>query len=445
MNVAYLDPAYSRYFHELAACIAARTGGRSLALLSSPAYRQYTMGDKSMVWTPGRSAQSRQLPPEFEKAQWAPKGDMRAAAVLSHAVEWFIERFRQERIELALIFSDARPFSVAARLAAQEAGVVCLYFERGAFRLATSSLSTQGLNARFSVERAKARGGISGLPADAPLQPRPSEPWLRLRFARFVLHNLLARARNGERRFIQHKYYDPIRYARLAWVQWRARHHHRRADPGEHAALRGKRLVIVALQLPSDSQLVLYSPFETNQQFIDFVAAGVRAVAPDAMLLLKRHPMDASHDHLPNGARWVEGNLARFDGARPVVVCINSTVGFESLVRGLRVICFAPSFYSDAPALVQATRASFSACLRQLLDRDGDAEAGPLLRADMLRWYQAPGDSYAYTHEDIEATAGIVLEHLGAARAGVRAGQLAHNCAGAAETIEPCLPAAGKL
>lgn len=376
------------------------------------------MGDTSIVWTPGRSARLRQLPPEFEKAQWAPKGDTRAAAVFSHAVEWFIERFTQERIELCLVFSDARPFSLAARLAAHEAGVVCLYFERGAFRLATSSLSTQGLNARFSLARARAQHDITGMPADAPLQPRPLEPWLRLRFARFVLHNLLARAWNGERRFIQHKHYDPIRYARLAWVQWRTRHHHRRADPGERA-LRSKPLVIVALQLPTDSQLVLYSQFETNQQFIDFVAAGVRAVVPDATLLFKRHPMDASHDHLLAGARWVEGNLARFDGARPVVVCVNSTVGFESLVRGLRVILFAPSFYSDAPALVRATRDSFAERLRQVLDRDGDAEAGALLRTEVLRWYQTPGDSFAYTHEDIEATAGIALEHLRAA-AGAR-------------------------
>jgi capsular polysaccharide export protein len=416
MNVAYLDPAYSRHFHELAARIAARTGGRPLALLSSPAYLQYTMGDESFVWSPGRSARPRVLPPEFDRADWSPMRDARAAAVFSHAVEWFIERFTQERIDLCLIFSDARPFSVAARLAAQEVGVVCLYFERGAFRLATSSLSTQGLNGRFSLTRAQAQGGITGMAADASLRPRPSEPWLRLRFARFVVRNLLARAMNPERRLIQHKHYVPRRYARLAWVQWRTRHHHRRADPGELDALRGKPIVIVALQLPADSQFVLYSPFETNQQFIDFIAAGVRAVAPDAALLFKRHPMDASHDHLPNGARWVEGNLARFDGARPVVVCINSTVGFESLARGLRVICFAPSFYADAPALVRATRDSFGETLRGLLDRDGDADAGRVLRTEVLRWYQAPGDSFAYTHEDIEATAGIALEHVRAAR-----------------------------
>ena len=417
MNVAYLDPAYSRHFHALAACIAARSGGASLALLSSPAYLPYTAGDRSVVWKPGRSAQPRVLPPEFERAAWAPAVDTRAAAVFSHAVEWFIARFTQEQIELCLVFSDARPFSVAARLAAQETGVVCVYFERGAFRLATSSLSTQGLNARFSLARARTQHEIIGMAADAPLRQRASEPWLRLRFARFVLRNLLAGAVNGDLHFLQHKHYGAGHYAKLAWVQWRTKHRQRRADSNEIDTLRGKPLVIVALQLPADSQFALYSPFETNQQFIDFVAAAVRDVAPDAALLFKRHPMDASHDRLPAGAHWVEGNLARFDSARPVVVCINSTVGFESLVRGLRVIVFAPSFYADAPALVLASRDDFRESLRNVLEQEGNAAVGALLRGEVLRWYQAPGDSYAYTREDIEATATIVLEHLQAARA----------------------------
>jgi len=416
MNVAYLDPAYSRHFHDLAASVASRSGGRSVALLSSPAYRQYTQGDRSFVWPPGRSARRYDWPAEFERAEWAALRDPDAAAVFSHAVEWFIERFTQERIELCLIFSDARPFSVAARLAAQELGVVCLYFERGAFRFATSSLSTHGLNARFSLDRARTSGGIDGMPANASLLRRPTEPWLRTRFAMFLARNALARLGSPERDLIQHKRYSLRRYLRLAWSQFQTEHHHRRADTEEVDDFAGRPLVIVPLQLPSDSQFVLYSPFATNQALIDFVAEQVRAEAPDAVLLFKRHPMDASHDHLPAGARWVGGNLARFDKARPIVVCINSTVGFESLVRGMRVICFGPSFYADNAMLVRATKASFGDDLRRALARDVDPAAGDRLRADVLRWCQAPGDAWAYTPADIEATAGIVLQHLHAAR-----------------------------
>lgn len=416
MNVAYLDPAYSRYFHELAACLAARTGGHSLALLSSPAYRQYTADDRAIVWQPGRSNHLRHLPPEFEHATWAPMNDARSVAVFSHAVAWFMERFVDESIDLVLVFSDARPFSVAARLAAAELGIVCLYFERGAFRFASSSLSTQGLNARFSLKRAQVQTRIAGLAADQPLQRRAIEPWLRTRFAGFVLRNALACLLEPDRGRMQHKRYAFGRYARLAWSQWWAEHHHRRSDPGELAELDGRPLVLVPLQLPSDSQLVLHSPFADNQVFMAFVAARVREVAPDAVLLFKRHPMDAARYRVPEGARMIGGNLARFDAARPVLVCINSSAGFEALVRGLRVICFAPSFFADAPGLALASPDTFAGALRGALARGGDAPGGEALRAAVLRWYQAPGDAWAFTREDIEATSEIVLQHHRAAR-----------------------------
>ena len=39
MNIAYLDPPYSRYFSRLARRLSERTGGSVIALLSSPSYR----------------------------------------------------------------------------------------------------------------------------------------------------------------------------------------------------------------------------------------------------------------------------------------------------------------------------------------------------------------------------------------------------------------------
>lgn len=416
MNIAYVDPAYSRHFQSLAGVLARRTGGQVVALLSSPAYRLYTGADRAIVWQPGVSDHLRELPPEFEHATWAPMQDPRSMAVFAHAVEWFRQRFAEERIELCLVFSDARPFSVAARLAAQELGVVILYFERGAFRFSTSSLSTLGLNSRFSLRRAEALPGLAGVPAEARLQARPLEAWLRTRFAIFLLGNALACFVNPDRGRMQHKRYALAPYLRLAWAQWLAEHH----LAGEHddalPSRKGRALVLVPLQLQTDSQLVLHSPFESNQHFIDFIGAEVARTVPHAVLLFKRHPMDATRYRLPANARMIGGNLARFHAARPVVVCINSTVGFEALVRGERVICFAPSFYSDAPGLVVASPQDFAARLAAAMAGEGNTPAGRELRATVLRCYQAPGDAWAYTPQDVEATGEVVLKHFRAAR-----------------------------
>lgn len=417
MNIAYVDPAYSRHFQALSRALARRTGGEVVALLSSPAYRLYTGADRAIVWQPGTSEHLRELPPEFEHATWAPMQDPRSMAVFAHAVEWFRQRFAEERIDLCLVFSDARPFSVAARLAAQELGVVVLYFERGAFRLMTSSLSTLGLNSRFSLKRAETLPGITGVAPDAELSARPIEPWLRTRFAAFLLRNALACLVKPDRARMQHKRYAIGPYLRLGWAQWLTEHHLASEHDDALPALTGRPLVIVPLQLQTDSQLVLHSPFVNNQEFIDFLAREVAGVAPDALLLFKRHPMDATRYRLPAGAHMVGGYLGRFRRAQPVVVCINSTVGFESLVRGERVICFAPSFYADAPTLVTASRGDFANRLRRVLAiGKGDRTAGQALRHTVLRCYQAPGDAWAYTPQDIEATAEVALRHYRAAR-----------------------------
>jgi capsular polysaccharide export protein len=416
MNIAYLDPAYSRHFHLLAGQLARHTGGDVVALLSSPAYRLYTEGDRSIVWKPGQSEHLRELPHEFDHATWAPMKDPRSMSVFAHAVEWFRQRFTEDRIELCLVFSDARPFSVAARLAAAELGVVIIYFERGAFRFSTSSLSTLGLNSRFSLQRAETLPGLTGVAADDPLERRAVEPWLRTRFARFLVNNALACLINRDRGRMQHKRYALGPYLRLAWAQWRTEHH---LTDGENVPVpRGEAmpLVVVPLQLATDSQLVLHSPFVGNQQFIDFVSAEVQRVLPGALVLFKRHPMDATRYRMPVGAHLIGGNLARFHRAAPIVVCINSTVGFEALVRGERVICFAPSFYSDAHSLVSASPATFGDELRAVAAARGDAVAGEALRASVLRCYQAPGDAWAYTPADVEATAAIVMKHFRAAR-----------------------------
>lgn len=414
MNIAYLDPAYSRHFHVLAGQLARRTGGEVVALLSSPAYQLYTADDRAVVWKPGLSEHLRELPHEFDHATWAPMKDPRSMSVFAHAVEWFRQRFSEERIELCLVFSDARPFSVAARLAAAELGVVVVYFERGAFRYSTSSLSTLGLNSRFSLQRAEALPGLTGVAADEPLARREVEPWLRLRFARFLINNALSCLIDRDRGRMQHKRYAMGPYLRLAWAQWRTEHH---LDERREPELRpGVTPVVVPLQLATDSQLVLHSPFASNQQFIDFVAESVRSVLPTSPVLFKRHPMDATNYRLPEGTQLVGGNLARFHRADPIVVCINSTVGFEALVRGERVICFAPSFYADARHLVMASPGNFRRRLAEVAAARGDAAAGEALRASVLRCYQAPGDAWAYSSDDVEATAEVVMKHFRAAR-----------------------------
>ncbi|MBA3596126.1 MAG: hypothetical protein H0W40_01915 [Methylibium sp.] len=420
MNIAYLDPPYSRYFQALSSRLARRTGGSSVALLSCPAYRMYTQGDRSIVWKPGDTEQLYSVPPSFERAEWANAECPAFTRAFSHAVSWLKARFQAERIDTCLLFSDARPFSVAAQLAAQELGVVCVYFERGAFRLRTSSLSTHGINARFNLQAAEGCEHISGMnEADLPTR-RATEPWLRLRFAKFLIRNALARAVEPARGLMQHKRYHVFNYTRIALKQFRAEHPELpMPHEPEHEPPQGNTpLVILPLQLPTDSQFVMYSPFRHNQELIDFVVSGVRKALPNAEVLVKMHPMDVRRYRLPEGARLIDGNLARFYPRTAFVVCLNSNAGFEAAICGKTVLCFGDSFYTgpDRRCIRRVSRDNFVEQAKTAVAQGDDPVAGHELKAAVLRCYQAPGDAWAYTDEDLEATVGIVLQHVAAAR-----------------------------
>lgn len=284
MNIAYLDPPYSRYFHDLAGRLAAGSGGSVTALLSCPAYKLYTGGDRCEVWRSGDADAEVPLPSEFARAAWARTEAPTFRRAFAHAVAWFKQRFAAERIELCLVFSDARPFSQAARVAAEALGVVCIYFERGAFRNRTASLSSLGLNARFDLAVAQRdEDAVQGLAPEALPPRRPTERWLRLRFLAFMVLNAWACSRDPGLRPMQHKTYHPFNYLRI-WLRERVARRQARADRRVRRIAPGATdpVVLLPLQLQTDSQFVLYSPFPHNQGLLDFVVPRITAALPGA-------------------------------------------------------------------------------------------------------------------------------------------------------------------
>ena len=160
----------------------------------------------------------------------------------------------------------------------------------------------------------------------------------------------------------------------------------------------------------------MYSPFRHNQELIDFVVPGVREVLPGATVLVKRHPMDVRDFRLPEGAVFVDGNLAAYVRRAALMVCLNSGAGFEAAVHGKPVLCFADSFYTGCLPAQRTRRETFTDDLRAAVARGDDLQAGSQLQAEVLRAYQAPGDVWAYVDADLDASAAIVLQHVGAAR-----------------------------
>lgn len=415
MKIAYLDPPYSRYFHELARHLNEIEGGSCVALLSSPAYRLYTGDDRCVIWAPGEGQGRWHLPDTIERTMREHAHLPEFQPLFDHVVQWFMHWLAAEHVELCLIYSDARVFSAAAALAARELGVPCLYFERGAFRYSTTSLSAIGLNGRFNLRKAMEQP-IEGLSAKKKdLAPRPTEHRLRTRFALFLMRYSWACKLSPRRKLLRPKSLQFRHYVRLALKQVRA--YVKARLRGTWSPRSDAPMVFLPLQLSSDTQVRLYSPFRGNQPLIDFVVGAVRKVLPDAVVLIKKHPMDLIDYRVPEGAQMVQGGVRRFVLHSVAVVCINSTVGFEAAVEGKPVLCFGASFYSKSGCISMVTTEDFEPRFREALARGDDRKAGHELHEQILRYYQAPGDVWAYTEDDLHDTAQIVLQHAAAVRA----------------------------
>lgn len=114
------------------------------------------------------------------------------------------------------------------------------------------------------------------------------------------------------------------------------------------------RVVLVPLQVETDTNIILHSPaFQHMQVFADFLQRAV-AERSDIVLLFKDHPKRVRQQPAVPGLqlsdsrhRYVaEGHLHSLLDASDAVITINSTVGFEALLRGMPVICCGHSSYS---------------------------------------------------------------------------------------------------
>lgn len=114
------------------------------------------------------------------------------------------------------------------------------------------------------------------------------------------------------------------------------------------------RVVLVPMQMEGDTNIILYSPvIKKMTQLIEFVREQFGG-CPGVSIVVKDHPARAGEGSA-EVKRMCTGNIHYVDTIRvtslldaaDVVVCINSTVGLEGLLRHLPVVCLGHSAYSE--------------------------------------------------------------------------------------------------
>ena len=278
------------------------------------------------------------------------------------------ELVRGRGVTDVILFGDCRPLHMAAIRVCRELGVPVHVFEEGYIRPDWVTFEAGGVNGHSTLPRDPAwyRAEAARLPPAAEHHQVPSS--FRRRAAEGLAYNVADVLTRWRYPFWRtHRPWHPL-VEGMGWL----RRLRRRGEAAERSrrlletlAARGDPYVLFPLQLDSDAQILLHSPFAGISDALRKVIASFAAHAPAPLrLLIKEHPLD-------NGVRdWraeaealaaLHGVEDRVDylesgdivpvarGARGVVT-INSTSGTLALSEGVPVIALGQAVY-DLPGV----------------------------------------------------------------------------------------------
>ncbi|HVI29448.1 capsular biosynthesis protein [Hansschlegelia sp.] len=276
-----------------------------------------------------------------------------------------------------VLFGDGRPYHRVAIATAQLRGVDVHVFEEGYFRPHWITMESGGVNGFSSLPRDPET--IRRLAAELPEAPRPRP--IQGSMPTRSLWDVVYNSANMGFPYLYPGYrrYRP-NHPLVEYAGWIGRLVRRKAEARRAAAVQGalaarrRRYFVLPLQLDSDYQIRLHSPFSAMTEVVDFVARSFAAHAtPDAHLVVKLHPLDnglvnrrrathitAQRTGLGERLVYMDGghNPRLIDGAAGVVV-VNSTMGTLAIERGRPTIALGQAIY-DLPGLThQGTLESF--------------------------------------------------------------------------------------
>lgn len=298
-----------------------------------------------------------------DRADWiGPATDFRG-----RRSDWpdFLDRFLQDHDTTDLVlFGDCRDAHRSAHRLAKVRGLTIHVFEEGYIRPDWVTLEADGVNghSRLSRDPDWYYRQSAHLPPVGERGPVPSD-FSRRAWEAFAYHknSILGRARFPHSQ--NHRLYNPCLEG-LSWVrQWwrRSAAQQRTAELMER--LPNRRHFLLPLQLDSDYQIRVHSPFGAMTVALSYVAESFAQFAPDdTTLVVKAHPLD---NGLVPWARLIEELRARFGlgdrlafmekgdialvtrGAAGVVT-VNSTSGTLALHEGVPVKVLGQAVYNVA-------------------------------------------------------------------------------------------------
>lgn len=252
-----------------------------------------------------------------------------------------------------VLFGDCRDYHMLVTPIARKLGIRTHVFEEGYLRPDWVTLELGGVNGHSTLPRDPAwyRKQAASLPAVTPSGPIPGSFFRRATEA--LIYNAAdVLTRWHYRHWTNHRPWHPL----VEGIGWLQKLNRRKDDERDSVALlerlRGQRYFLFPLQLDSDAQIRLHSPFAGVADALRLVVESFASHAPnDLRLVVKEHPLD-------NGVRnWrqttediaekfgvsdrvdflARGKIGPVTESAEGMVTINSTSGTLALAMGVPV------------------------------------------------------------------------------------------------------------
>ncbi|WP_090687147.1 capsule biosynthesis protein [Paraburkholderia phenazinium] len=291
--------------------------------------------------------------------------------------EWYANVLNLGDFTDVILFGDCREIHRPMHPVSQSKGLRVHVFEEGYVRPHWLTLEKHGVNGRsqlprdpawYLAQRSVTPASPAGIPTGYNLRER-------------AFHDIRYRAANTlyAKQFPHYRSHRPrngfFEYSGLAARALRQRQHHRDAEQVTRELLDGAHAYyIFPLQLNSDAQIVVHSPFNGVRDAIEKVLRSfARHAPPETLLVIKNHPLDtglidyrrygeqlARELDIAGRLRFIDaGHLPTLlDHARGAVV-VNSTVGLSALHHRRPLIALGTAIYSMPGLTWQGTLDDF--------------------------------------------------------------------------------------
>ncbi|PMI35246.1 hypothetical protein BCT30_21570 [Enterovibrio norvegicus] len=264
---------------------------------------------------------------------------------------------KEKKIDLVILHNDTRWYHAIAVLICNENNIKYLVTEQGLIRPHTTIIDNKGVNATANTSLFDKN--ISDVEPSDFFPKNTHDSWLSMMFFFLFISMFFIERIFGKSTILRymHNGYSIRKYYKRLSIKFKSFN-----AKSENFQIKNNSALLL-LQLDHDSQFLMYSNFNSNQEVIDRVSE--RCIELGLKLAIKKHPLDVGEYTLGNNSYFADGDLSILINKSQLIVTINSSAIVTVLNSNKPLFVIGESMYNFEHALEHCAIESIDYGLKQ--------------------------------------------------------------------------------